>query len=261
MYYSYAYEYNVLKGKLGNSLTEESNAASEPNSTADFELDDGEPTSPIILFREIPEGTYSQAARTVNDERITLVSFDDFREEAESIVGQDMLATIDSAYAEDSLTSIFEDLCNEKFGEWEWDYDEHYGECEACNKWVCTEDLYEQDWWVSPEGGFYCGDCVRRDPGRYIEWLTDSTFNVNQLLTSAELEGDGWQIVDTYDLYGSVPYPRSKRDREEILHSMHGEHPEAHFIFDESVLSNYPYEYRIWAKGLSEDEGEEEGDE
>lgn len=260
----YSYDYNVLKRKAVEPLTEESNDEAVQNSNvdaADFELDDMEATSPITLLREIPEDKYSQSVRTTDDGHITLVNFDDFREVAEGILGQDTLTTMNSVYAEDSLESVFEGLCNEKFGEWEWDYDEHYGECEGCNRWKCTEDLYDNDWWVSQDDGFYCGDCVRRGPERYIEWLTDSAYNTNALLESYELESDGWEIVDTYDLYGSVPYPRSASDRKEILSRLQAEHPGAHFIFDDSTLSCYPYEYRIWAKGLSEDEGKGEGDE
>lgn len=259
MYYSY--DYNAPKGKSRKPLDEKSNGVASPNSNDGLEIDIGDSPAPIEALREIPEDAYSQRVTTVDDERILLVDFDVFCEEAERIIGQYRLAVMTSPFAEDSLNSVFEDICDEKFGEYNWDYYHHYGECEGCNKWVCTEDLYEQDWWVSPEGGFYCGDCVRRAPGRYIEWLTDSAFNVNQLLTYDELDGDGWQIVDTYDLYGSVPYPRSKSDREEILHSMQAAHPGAHFIFDESVLANYPHEYRIWAKGISEDGSEEEDDE
>jgi hypothetical protein len=254
MFYSYDYKATKGRNSIGEherAIREEEEGAAQPQDV-DLDLRTGVSLSEINQqsAREIPEERYSFQI-TIGGDDFTLVNFDSFEEGLMERFGVDAVRDAKSEYAEDSLSTIFERLCDEKFGAWKWGREEDYAECELCDGWVNIEDIYDDDYWFSDGGYFMCGDCVRESPDSYLNALRDNVNMENRLLTPDEFESSGWVLVDSFDSLNQ--YPKTLRERQLELQRLQDEHPGAHFAFDRSCIGKYPHEYRIWGEGIADD--------
>lgn len=260
MFYSYVCKASLNnKSPNGAEALREDDAATPQSIELDTEPADFAPVINAESIRDVPVNRYSFDV-TLNGEDFTLVNYDSFVEGLMEQFGVDAVREAQSEYAEKSLNALFEDLCDEKFGACNWGNEEYYSECCSCHAWIDTEDLYEEDYWVSDDGAFLCGACVRENPGPYLNAMTDSAYSESRLLTADEFEDNGWELVDSFSTFD--PYPRTPSERQEILSRLRGEHPGWHFVFDASCIGSYPHEYRIWGQPGSnpEDDDSEEDD-
>ena len=258
MFYSYDYKALNNKSANGQASLREDDAATQQNIELDVESSDFAPVINAESIRDVPVGRYSFAV-TMDGEDFTLVNYDSFVEGLMERFGVEAVREAESEYADKSLSALFDDLCDEKFGACNWGYEENYSECCSCHAWIDTEDLYDDDYWVNDDGDFLCGACVRESPGQYLASMADNVHSESELLTADEFEGNGWELVDSLNTFD--PFPRTPRERTEMLSRMREERPGWHFIFDASCINAYPHEYRIWGKSESDPDDDSEGDE
>lgn len=257
MFYSYGYKaLNNKCARVADALMEDGEATPQ-GIELDAEPMDVMPVINAESIREVPVGRYSFGI-TLNGSDFTLVNFDSFVEGLMAQFGVEAVEDAQSKYAEESLRTMFDNLCDEKFGAYDWGDEEYYSECSSCYTWIDTEDMYNHDYWVTDDGAFLCGDCVRENPGSYLEAMTDNTDDESKLLTSDEFEDNGWRLADSFSQFDG--YPRTRGERSEMLRRLLEEHPGGHFIFDASCIGTYPHEYRVWGKWDESDDDSDNDD-
>jgi hypothetical protein len=86
----------------------------------------------------------------------------------------------------------------EKLG-YEVEWEDEWGICDECGKAYRTQpDSYswKRYHWDSPAGYSYCGDCIKRDPTDYLEWLNG---NSNAAMTfDIDLSEHGYKNYNHY---------------------------------------------------------------
>lgn len=264
----YSYSYDCLRGADNRLKKTESRRRrvveddEEGDGGAALEVDTGIDQLLMITpesIAAIPEDEYVMGTAEGD---VTLVCYDAFVDALRNEFGDDAL--IAAEMDDPGLQGMFDGMCDDKFGPGDWDRFDDYGQCDGCSKWVYLEAMYESDddFWVPPDGGLLCGDCVRNCPDEYIEFLKDNPDAENRLLSDDGLSEQGWEIVDTFSTFGEN-YPKNCAERERLLSELRRRYPGADFIFDASCAYTWRREYRVWGNNIPEDEyaDEEEEDE
>lgn len=139
-----------------------------------------------------------------------------------------------------------------------WGYRGEWETCMNCGNAFYTQDNFTHDYWVSSEGGIYCGDCIKNNEiiqSSYVDSLINNSNKCNTFLSDSQLEELGLEKVGDYKwgYFGTNINPKP------VLDKLLTKYPNGKFIFSLNENKVYSISYGVWAfPGYTEGEIKDE---
>ena len=126
---------------------------------------------------------------------------------------------------------------------------EYWRYCEQCKNYLTTEPSSAHDipdFHSFDEGeSIICGDCIRADPGLYIQQLTESEFAANTILMTDQLKELGF-VKQSEDLHTRWPYGTEMVEK--FLHNIRLSESDRDVILHVESLSTFASRYTAWSR-------------
>lgn len=135
-----------------------------------------------------------------------------------------------------------------------WGYADEYDSCYRCGNLIHTRPSYgeQQDFFPDYDASeLVCGDCVRKDPDDYLNYLINNPTGLNVLLSREQLKKLGFELIS--DDYENGLYDRHDNPAQILMDALE-KYKNGEFIFSSKNNGPYSIEFELWGRNLSMEE-------
>ena len=126
-------------------------------------------------------------------------------------------------------------------------FTDEYISCDDCGMIIRTTPAYYGDLpdYYIDDNGASCGDCVRKHPEYYLDYLDNNPRSGNTILDESVLTDNGYAKINS-DSYESGFHPGQNDDPKKIFADLKTKY--SHIIFNLDGAGQFDVSFSVWAK-------------
>ena len=147
---------------------------------------------------------------------------------------------VDDSVGWDKMIGRLEDVAELEWAD-EWEV------CGGCGRYVrVSGNSYDwQPYWALDRGEIICGDCVKENPGEYVEGLIG---NSSRCVTIDGLDLEGLGFVEYQGGYESGWHPGQDDKPADVAEKLKRERPGLEYVFKLDYNSQFSQGFSVWTR-------------